>query len=145
MNPYEILELSPNCTLEDLKKAYRKKALIYHPDVSNDNNKFIEINKAYQVILKSLLTEKPPKSIPKPKPQKPIDRMHIVDFEPKYDLWGNPIDNKPINKPSSPKSKPQEFDQDSFEKYFNFKYEQLKKQCKTKEELFQKLEELFLN
>jgi preprotein translocase subunit Sec63 len=31
-NPYTILELDPNCSLQDIKNAYRKKVKQYHPD-----------------------------------------------------------------------------------------------------------------
>ena len=29
---YDVLEVSPNCTLDELKKCYKKLALKYHPD-----------------------------------------------------------------------------------------------------------------
>lgn len=35
INPYEILNVSRNCTIETLKKKFRKLALLYHPDKSN--------------------------------------------------------------------------------------------------------------
>jgi molecular chaperone DnaJ len=51
---YEILEVSKTATAEEIKKAYRKKALQYHPDknpgdkVSEDN--FKEAAQAYEIL-----------------------------------------------------------------------------------------------
>ncbi len=54
MDYYEILEVSRDCTGAELKKAYRKLALKYHPDRNpNDKEaeeKFKQINEAYQVL-----------------------------------------------------------------------------------------------
>ncbi|VDP95593.1 unnamed protein product, partial [Echinostoma caproni] len=48
---YDILGVSPNATLEEIKKAYRRLALQYHPDKSRDNGeKFKEISQAFEVI-----------------------------------------------------------------------------------------------
>jgi len=50
---YETLDISDNATESEIKKAYRKLARQYHPDVNKDpeaEDKFKEINAAYEVL-----------------------------------------------------------------------------------------------
>ncbi|NMB56538.1 DnaJ domain-containing protein [Candidatus Beckwithbacteria bacterium] len=51
---YEILGISKSATTDEIKKAYRKLAMKYHPDVNKDDNdaaaKFKEVSEAYQVL-----------------------------------------------------------------------------------------------
>lgn len=50
---YETLEISENASEAEIKKAYRKLARQYHPDVNKDKgaeDKFKEINSAYEIL-----------------------------------------------------------------------------------------------
>ena len=50
-NPYKILEVETSASQDEIKKAFRKKAHLYHPDKPNgDEQKFKEINAAYQIL-----------------------------------------------------------------------------------------------
>jgi len=47
---YQILGVGKDATSDDIKKAYRKLAHKYHPDKGGDEQKFKELNEAYQVL-----------------------------------------------------------------------------------------------
>ena len=49
-NLYSILGIEETCSQEDIKKAYRKLALKYHPDKSGDSENFKEIANAYEIL-----------------------------------------------------------------------------------------------
>ena len=52
-NYYEILELEKDCSRDDIKKKYKKLALLYHPDKNKDegsSDKFMKITEAYNTL-----------------------------------------------------------------------------------------------
>jgi DnaJ-class molecular chaperone len=53
-SPYDILGITRNASLSDIKKAYRRLALRFHPDRNRSSlsasEKFKQINEAYEVL-----------------------------------------------------------------------------------------------
>lgn len=85
---HNILGISPSSTKEEIMKAYRKKALEFHPDVNKSAeavSKFKEINDAFRGLTdpgyRPYRPPRPPKTKPKPKPRPS-----------KFDLWDNPTE-----------------------------------------------------
>jgi len=53
---YALLGIPANSSVEDVKKAYRKKARLYHPDINpstDAKDKFIIVTEAYDFIMES--------------------------------------------------------------------------------------------
>ncbi|MEG4812328.1 J domain-containing protein [Microcoleus sp. F8-D3] len=85
---YEILEIEPGTSLEEIKRAYRDLAFVWHPDrfAHNDrlqqkaHQRLTEINEAYQHLVLFLSQPESSRSIekqfqqPPPPPEKPLKR-----------------------------------------------------------------------
>lgn len=50
MSYYDVLGVPKNASQEDIKKAFRKKAIQHHPDKGGDESKFKEISEAYETL-----------------------------------------------------------------------------------------------
>jgi len=49
--PYEILGVKRDCSMKEIKKAYKELSLRYHPDVSRDSGEnFRAVNEAYKLL-----------------------------------------------------------------------------------------------
>lgn len=66
-NLYEILEVSKSSTIKQIKKAYRKLAVVHHPDKGGDPEMFKKISEAYQILSDPVLRKKYDRSQPIPK------------------------------------------------------------------------------
>lgn len=53
LDPYDIFQLEPDCTIEDIKKSYKKLVIKFHPDKSGYNSaeEYKTIQKAYALLI----------------------------------------------------------------------------------------------
>lgn len=76
-NPYQVLGIPDNSSVDDAKKAYRKLAKSFHPDVNKEpgaEERFKEISQAYE----DILNPKPQNNFPFP--ENPFRKTHLNAF-----------------------------------------------------------------
>jgi DnaJ family protein A protein 2 len=73
---YETLGLKMTATDEEIKKAYRKQAMVHHPDKGGDVDKFKEITMAYENITNNNFPENRQKQHHQQHPFNPFDMMN---------------------------------------------------------------------
>ncbi len=82
-NYYKILDIPLSADIEDLKKAYRQKVKIYHPDVSrlpDAEERFIRLTEAYEILLRKLMN-------PVPEQVKLADPKESLIWEMRQNEW----------------------------------------------------------
>ena len=83
--PFHILLGVPeNASKEEIKKAYRRLAMQYHPDKNQDpvaHNKFIEISEAYEAMLNGEIIERRNQRHPKSRAQKTTYSRQDAPYE----------------------------------------------------------------
>jgi curved DNA-binding protein CbpA len=92
MELYEILELNPNASEIEIKRAYHKLAKKYHPDKNKSedaNNNFIKIQCAYEILINTKTRENYQK-------MDTLDKLSIIDIVKK--ILSNNINFDEINK-----------------------------------------------
>lgn len=55
LNPFEVLQVEPDSTIEQIKKRYRSLSFLVHPDKNQDNKEraqlaFESVNKAWKIL-----------------------------------------------------------------------------------------------
>ena len=56
-NPYDVLGVSPSATREEVRLAYKRKAMLYHPDRGGDATEFAALHRAYERIVRTFRCE----------------------------------------------------------------------------------------
>ena len=81
-DPYDVLGVDRSATQEEIKSAFRKAAMLHHPDKNPDDpgaqQRFKEINAAYQILSD-------------PQKRAAFDRMGAAAFDPSMATGGNPF------------------------------------------------------
>ena len=86
-SPYEVLGLANNASKEEVKKAYRRLALKYHPDQNQGNSKaaaiFRELTEAYETLMDETTQPRAKaKEPPKPQPRSQTNKQSTASTPP---------------------------------------------------------------
>ena len=86
MNPYEVLNLDPKSTIEDVNRAYFYIAKIYHPNKGGNEEEFLKFQQAYKTIIETHANGRrvAPKDYTQLRSAQPVDIDHQYrpkDFE----------------------------------------------------------------
>jgi curved DNA-binding protein CbpA len=85
-DPYQILDLSPGATREQIKKAYRRKVMEYHPDKNASTEAqalFIRVTEAYEFLM-GISKERMKNSKPRGYSEPPGQSNHYAFYEHVY-------------------------------------------------------------
>ncbi|XP_059457034.1 chaperone protein dnaJ 8, chloroplastic [Corylus avellana] len=89
MDPYLTLKIQPGASESEVKKAFRKLALQYHPDVCRGNNcgvQFHRINEAYDTVMSNLRGESMASEMYESYDEGVDDSMRGM-YDPDWDMW----------------------------------------------------------
>ncbi|EXB55149.1 Chaperone protein dnaJ 8 [Morus notabilis] len=91
LDPYKTLRIEPGASESEVRKAFRKLALQYHPDVCKGNNcgvQFHTINEAYDIVMSNLREESTTQDIYEQyEYDQGIDEPMRGMYDSDYDMW----------------------------------------------------------
>ncbi|KAF5741795.1 putative Chaperone protein dnaJ 8 chloroplast precursor [Tripterygium wilfordii] len=90
MDPYRTLRIQPDASESEVKKAFRKLALQYHPDVCRGSNcgvQFHQINEAYDVAMSNLRDDLDESRMAYEPCDQGIDEPMRGMDDPDWDMW----------------------------------------------------------
>lgn len=86
MDYYSILGVPRNASQDDIRKAYKKKSMLHHPDRGGDEAKFKEVNEAYSTLKDP--AKKQQYDNPQPQYKFNTGNMHRGGFEDMFAQFG---------------------------------------------------------
>ncbi|KAI3437182.1 J domain-containing protein [Psidium guajava] len=91
LDPYKTLRIQPGASESEVKKAFRRLALQYHPDVCRGSNcgiQFHRINEAYDVVMSSLRGESSEQNMYESSSYEQGDDEEFRGMnDPEWDMW----------------------------------------------------------